>query len=190
MQVRKAVLSVTERNRLVEANTHVARDLAWKFRKNGCRVEFDDLYHEALAVMCRAGAGYDPSRGVPFGAFVRPAVANGLIDFLRRWSRHPAGVEAPGDDAAGSTDLIDPASERSLAVLEDREEIDHACRDADWREKALLALRYHANCPYREISEITGIGGPQLRAMHFRLMRRLRLAARGDGPVSGPAPSP
>ena len=47
-------------------------------------VEYDDLLGEGLLGLVEAQNRFDPSRGVPFGAFARLRVAGAMWDFVRK----------------------------------------------------------------------------------------------------------
>lgn len=72
----------TARERLVLAKQDIVRGQARvAFKAERKRVEMDDLMQEASALLIAAIDSFQPSLGVPFGAYANDRVRNGLAEF-------------------------------------------------------------------------------------------------------------
>lgn len=155
-------------NQLVVKYMWIARDEARKFHtRMGCRLDFDDLYSEALMVMTRASRHFQPELGC-FKAFIRRAINNGMIDYVRGRRHQPATLESFD---VGELSILD--SRRSLDP-DDREAMDQACENMSWKCRFLLTLRYHGGMSFREIAEIMGITQMSVQALHSQIISRIR----------------
>ena len=61
------------------------RKIAWQFSRT-TRLDFDELYCEAVFAFVRANSKYDKSRGVKPITFIHRVVTNALIDYCRKYN--------------------------------------------------------------------------------------------------------
>ena len=64
-----------------------------------------DIREESLVIFCNAVCNYDPSSGVEFGLYAKICIENGLISFVRSYSRRKKRSVLPLERAEGSGDI-------------------------------------------------------------------------------------
>jgi RNA polymerase sigma-70 factor (ECF subfamily) len=128
----------------------------------------EDLTASTFERVIRAWAKYDPQRA-PERAWVLAIARNLLMDHYRR-QRHRDTVSTdahPGLlDAVGDSDW----QERQLTLAELYEWLGQLGQ----REREILALRYGADLPARDIAELTGLTEANVHQIVSRSLRRLR----------------
>lgn len=173
-------MTETERNDLVVQHLSLARSEASRvYQIVHGRIEFDDLYAEAAYIMVRAAERYEEDRGV-FQAFARRAIANGLVDYLRRWFRCSrnvwkqiqAGIKEPVSLTADM--VIDARVADPDQHLLSQEEIARLTNSLDWESQTLLTLRYQNGLAYPQIAGLMGKSVSDCHQQHYSILQKLR----------------
>jgi len=141
------------------------------FAYSGGRAAAEDLTSATFERVIGAWNRYDSSRG-PERAWILAIARNLLIDHYRR-SKHRDAIstdEHPGLLASLAGD--DPA-ERALNADELRSWVSVLGE----REREILALRYAADLPAREIAELVGLTDANVHQILSRSLRSLRAVA-------------
>lgn len=131
----------------------------------------EDLTAATFERVVKAWRGYDPARAGE-RTWILAIARNQLTDFFRRQSHrgavstdeHPLLVDALGGE--------DPL-ERWL----DRDEVRSWLAALGERERGVLALRYGADLPGREIAELMGLSEGNVHQIISRSLRSLRESA-------------
>lgn len=87
--MRKIVPLTNEQKNLVEENLSVVSWVIWDYiccDRTTVGMEYEDLYQEGCCFLCQAAASYQPD-SVPFAAYARKVVRNGLISYCRKNTR-------------------------------------------------------------------------------------------------------
>lgn len=72
--------------KLVEQNLNIVSRAIYRYiivNETLIGFEYDDLYQEGCIWLCKAAAGFQPEKGVPFTAYAEKVVANGLLTYCR-----------------------------------------------------------------------------------------------------------
>jgi RNA polymerase sigma factor for flagellar operon FliA len=191
---------------LVRQHLPAARRLARRIAARSGRVgpgARDDVEQEAALAVIEAARHYDPSAGVPFGAYAMRRVRWRVVDYLRSQSvraRHE--LAEPGGTGAGSGGRSDDAAEelrRALADAADESRLSDVENEAirrvllselealvaalPERDRQILALRWDEELTFQEIGVLLGMDPSSVWERHARLLRDLAagLRARRDG---------
>ena len=142
----------------------------------GTRADAEDLTQETFERALRAWGRYDAARaGV--ATWLMAIARNLLLDHARAGRRAAVLTVDEFDDRALGTagdrpDLgLDPAIERALAELSDR-------------ERELIALRFGGDLSGAEIAELTGLTLANVQQIMSRSLRRMRMMLDGVHPAA------
>src|SRR5437899_6250922 len=123
---------IAYRQALAEANLGLVAAIAYLVRaRTSWRLDVEELKAAGALGLMEAAHRFDPSLGIPFGAFARPRIEGAMVDFLRftdpvtRQHRNainagtaPAIIEVAADDALVGWTAPDPAPDACAAVAE------------------------------------------------------------------------
>src|SRR5438067_12880588 len=121
---------IAYRQALAEANLGLVQAIAYLVRaRTSWRLDIEELKAAGALGLVEAAQRFDPSLGIPFGAFARPRIEGAMLDFLRftdpvtRQHRNainagtaPAIIEVAYDDALVGWTAPDPAPDACAAV--------------------------------------------------------------------------
>ena len=82
----EAIRLTRDEQKLVEDNLHmVSRIIYRRINVNEAVVgfEYDDLYQEGCFWLCKAAAGFQPDKGIPFLSYAEKVVTNRLLTYCR-----------------------------------------------------------------------------------------------------------
>jgi len=158
-------------------------------RNYACRhlpgVDQDDLAQNGYIAMLRLARRYDPSRGVPLGAYLRSRLNGTMADTLRAEARQSKRDKVSGDggfeeDASHET-KVDPKAQSApvgeagaqtnslLALLSAVSK-----RALTPRQIFALRLLYFHQLTMKQVGAILGVGESRISQIHGDAMNRLR----------------
>ena len=147
------------------------------FHLLGSREDAEDATSEVFLKVRGALGRYDSS--VPFGAWAVSIATNHCLDRLRRRSREGRLFEPGPEEASTPAAGLSPLAE--LLADEERGRLAQALAALPDRYRIPLALRYHAEMSYGEISTRLGVTREQVGVALFRGKERLRRALTPGG---------
>ena len=128
----------------------------------------EDLTSATFERVVRGWHGYDPRRSSE-RTWILAIARNQLIDHFRRQS-HRNGVSLDEHPLLLDALAVEDPAERGL----DRAEVISWLRKLLPRDREVLALRYGADLPARDIATLTGLSEANVHQIISRSLRRLR----------------
>ena len=131
--------------------------------------EVDDLVQHGIMVALEMRERYDPARGVPFDAFVRPRVFGAMIDTLRR-----SGALARHDAAAfEQQEELSPSGLDMILENEDLSLLSGGIAALPEAERTALSLFYYNELTNREIAQVMRIDESRATRLRQRALTKL-----------------
>ncbi len=168
------------------ARTHqdLARRLAWKQHLHcGRSMPLDELRGEALYGLVYAAGMFDPSRGVPFGAYATMAIKHRLMQAVVIWQRGGRLAHIRFTDLnarmANEFDTPCPHTRESIDEATLHETLDRVrCRlPSRWFQA--LELYYADGHTLEEVGNRLGVTRERVRQLLNKAMGRARKGRRG-----------
>ena len=143
------------------------------FRVLGDGGEAEEVRQEVFLTLLRApGAVRHPER---FASWLHASIVNGALTAARRRKRRLGLIERLGRRTLcpeESNPFDGPAE--ALSLREDAGRLADAMADLDPEDRALLALRFEEDLPFRAIAEVTGRPASTIKSRLAVLADRLR----------------
>ena len=135
---------------------HYDRIFAVCRRITGNEADAADASQEAMIAIVRSLSKFDGRSS--FGTWTYRIATNASLDELRRRRRRPiAGITPPGDDEGPYQDLADPASNRPIDRIGEREAIEVALLALPEEFRVPVVLRDVADLEYADIAEVLDV---------------------------------
>jgi RNA polymerase sigma factor (sigma-70 family) len=151
-------------------------------RCRGRRVPLDELTAEAHYALAYASSLFDPTRGVPFGAYVTMVIQHRLIqaEIAWRWGHYPGHVSFT--DLTVRSDPVappgfDPACPHTRDACHEagvQELLDCVRRTLPARWFMLLEMRYAQDYTLQEMSARLGVSRERVRQLLVKAVSRAR----------------
>jgi RNA polymerase sigma-70 factor (ECF subfamily) len=164
---------VFERNPLADPAPLIRRVYAYVAYRVGDGPDAEDVTSDVFELATRYGDSYDPRKGEPTAWLL--GIARRRVAFW--FANRPA-------ETAQSEEQEAPADVEREAL--DRLELRAALRGLDDRDQELLALRYGADLPAREIAELLGMKTNAVEVALHRALARLKTVLEEEERPAGP----
>ncbi|MCE9533142.1 MAG: sigma-70 family RNA polymerase sigma factor [Planctomycetes bacterium] len=164
---------------LAESHVVLARRLAWRqFRNCSHTVPLEDLRGEALYGLVYAAGMFDPTRGVPFGAYATLAITHRLIQAVNFWRRGGRLDHVRFTDVCANTggdfDTPCPRTRESSEQTSESELIDRVRRALPARWFQALNLYYAHGHTLEEVGHRLGVTRERVRQLLSKAVERAR----------------
>ena len=131
--------------------------------------EVDDLVQHGIMIALEMRERYDPARGVPFDAFIRPRVFGAMIDVLRGAGtlvRHDAAAfEQQGEISPSGLDII--------LLNEDLSALSSGIAALPDVERTAISLFYYSELTNKEIARVMRIDESRATRLRQRALTKL-----------------
>lgn len=107
-----------ERNRLIEQNLPLVGYLASETHARATHVSREDLASAGALALVTAADAYDPSLGVPFGAYARRRILGAFADEMRSMDWASRGIRRRIKETTAVQDTLSAALGRTATVTE------------------------------------------------------------------------
>jgi RNA polymerase sigma factor (sigma-70 family) len=135
-------------------------------------------------------------QGPPSDAYVSTVVRNTIVDYLRRWRRHPTYSLSPPDptdkrchdppdpsERTGLEYLIEEETQRARdrKMLSDRKRVIKALREIAPLPRAIVLLRFRCNLEPEEVAQVLSKSVKNIHLRTHRAIKRLATLSDIDG---------
>jgi len=183
-----------EQQELVAANKNLAPYMAGKFAPSPEVV--DDMAQIAMFQLSKCAQDFDPSRGVPFGAYAANAIKLTFKNFLRKYNRDnamtPISMDEPiGTDSAENEvtrhDLVGAGGNALASVLssENVQALQAVVGTLPERYRTILTKIYWEDKSLRDIQAEMHISHMYVSTLHKKALTELRRALIDKGITTG-----
>jgi RNA polymerase sigma factor (sigma-70 family) len=183
-------------DRFLDAHRNLVRGVAWRYT-HGARVRLqdneadrwrlrvdDDFVQVGSQALLYALGKYDPLRGVPFDAFVRPLIEKRVLSERRRMKRitshEVAATEFEAahecddcEDDRDWTELAGAAHEDHAASVFDRVTVEVALRRLPEQQRRVVFLREVEDLTQSTVADVLGLCERWVRELETAAWRRL-----------------
>jgi RNA polymerase sigma factor (sigma-70 family) len=184
--------SPKERQGLIESAFPMIDRTAKALGRSLGKVRVEELIGIGRLEAVEAEAAFDPSRGVSFEAYVRPAVRGAMLDALRgqpsETSLDEPASAGPRAGPARMSRTPEDLFARRAARCHAFEALAEASAELPPEEQAILQRFYGEGEPLTEIATSLGVSHPTAKRWHRRALRWLRARLLRAG-ITDPIPS-
>jgi RNA polymerase sigma factor (sigma-70 family) len=105
--VHQSSKSIAARNKLVESQLHLVRNIAGQLLSSALYISFDDLISYGHQGLIAAATNFDPTRGTPFPGYADACIRGAMREGFRKEGHFARMAAASFDDAKTNPKVID-----------------------------------------------------------------------------------